>query len=42
MVYMTEEELGWKPFVKTWLEQKYGNGMVLNTGEKDHLWYLFE
>jgi dynein heavy chain len=49
MVYLTPEELGWRPYVKTWLnthfKHKYHdndpNQPVLDDELQDHLWATF-
>lgn len=42
MVYLTQEELGWKPYVKTWLEQKFEGDFPLNAELKAFMWDTFE
>jgi hypothetical protein len=29
MVYLTAEEMGWKPFVQSWIKKQYGNCAIL-------------
>ena len=42
MVYMTAQELGWKPYVKTWMEKHYdSNNICLDEELKEHLWETF-
>jgi dynein heavy chain len=42
MVYMTQEELGWKPYVQTWLTTFFRHNAALSDKLKDHLWMLFD
>lgn len=46
MVYLTQEELGWVPYVKTWLEVKFGPDAQfrhpLNESHIEYLWEQFE
>lgn len=45
MVYLTQEELGWVPFVKTWLQVKFNTQdprCPLTEANKDFLWEQFE
>lgn len=42
MVYLTVEDLGWRPYVKTWMEKTYPEEFPLDQELKDHLWELFE
>jgi dynein heavy chain len=43
MVYLTVEDLGWRPYVKTWMELTYPKeDFPLDQELKDHLWELFE
>ena len=43
MVYLTQEDLGWEPYVKTWLSTKFGDSSRVFTQEqKDYLWEQFE
>ena len=54
MVYMMPEELGWRPYVKTWLETTYSDNpkhqaddqpyreSPLDQTLKDHLWDQFD
>lgn len=39
MVYVPLEELGWRPFVQTWLDTAMGEVM---SEVRDHLWQLFD
>ena len=41
MVYMTAEDLGWKPYVKTWLKTFFKDDDVVSENLRDHLWVLF-
>ena len=45
MVYLTQEELGWVPFVKTWLQVRFNTQdprCPLTEANKDFLWEQFE
>jgi len=42
MVYLTQEDLGWEPYVKTWLETKFPGEHPLNDEQKQFLWDTFE
>ena len=42
MVYMTPEELGWRPFVNTWIPKQFPDEDVLSPKLKEHLYDLFE
>jgi len=42
MVYMTPEDLGWRPFVKSWIERKFPNEWLLSESLKTFLWETFE
>jgi dynein heavy chain len=42
MVYMTPEELGWRPFVKTWIPKTYPDEEILSAKLKTYLHDLFE
>lgn len=42
MVYMTPEELGWKPYVKSWIPRIYPDETILNDEHKDLLLSLFD
>ena len=42
MVYMTSEDLGWRPYVKTWIEREFKYDDILPTFLKDFLWETFE
>lgn len=42
MVYLTQEDLGWEPYVKTWLETKFTTEFPLNSENKAWLWDQFE
>lgn len=42
MVYLTQEELGWEPYVKTWLETKFPLGGPLDDDQKRLVWDTFE
>ena len=42
MVYMMAEELGWRPFVQTWLQTTYKEDFPLDQELKDHLYEQFD
>ena len=41
MVYMTPDELGWRPYVQTWLQRKFQDESVLDMELKELLWSYF-
>ena len=41
MVYVTAEDLGWRPYVKTWIPKTFSN-KFLNKELKEHLWNCFD
>ena len=42
MVYMTPEDLGWRPFVKTWIALTYTEEELISNEQKEYLYSLFE
>jgi dynein heavy chain len=42
MVYLTPEELGWKPYVKTWIATFFTDDYVMSAKMKDFLWSTFD
>ena len=42
MVYLTQEDLGWEPYVKTWLETKFTTEFPLTSDNKAWLWDQFD
>jgi dynein heavy chain len=42
MVYMTPEELGWKPYVQSWIPRMYPDETILAAEHKEMLMSLFE
>ena len=42
MVYMTAEEMGWRPFVKTWIKVFFAENEAMTEELKEHLWQTFE
>jgi len=42
MVYLTEEELGWKPYVKTWIKVFFAENAAMTEELKEQLWNNFE
>ena len=41
MVYLTPDDLGWKPYVKTWINVFFTED-ILNDNLKDFLYSIFE
>lgn len=41
MVYLTEHDLGWEPYVKSWIADRYNDGVLLSQELREHLWNLF-
>ena len=41
MVYLIPEELGWRPYVQTWIKTFFTDDDVMNTVCKDYLWATF-
>lgn len=42
MVYLTPEELGWRPFVKTWIYTFFKDDNILSDDLKGFLYSLFD
>ena len=42
MVYLMPEELGWRPYVQTWLATTFQDDFPLDQELKDHLWDQFD
>jgi dynein heavy chain len=42
MVYLTAEELGWRPYVKSWIETTFVGEVPLTSDMKDYLWETFD
>ena len=42
MVYLTPEELGWRPYVKTWLVTFFDDDTIMSNDLKDHLYAIFD
>jgi dynein heavy chain, axonemal len=42
MVYLTYEELGWRPYVKTWINKFFDNDEILDQEMKEFLYSLFD
>jgi len=42
MVYMTPEDLSWRPFVKSWVPRVYGNGEILDEELRNFLLDMFD
>jgi len=42
MVYLTYEELGWRPFVRTWVNTFFADDQILNADLRDYLYAIFD
>lgn len=43
MVYLTPDELGWRPYVKTWVHTFFNDEVAILTEDlRDHLYNLFD
>jgi len=42
MVYLTYDELGWRPFVKTWIYKFFTDDTILNDELKQYLYSVFD
>jgi len=42
MVYLTYEELGWRPYVKTWVHRFFNDDSILNNELKEYLYSVFD
>ena len=42
MVYLTPEELGWRPYVKTWINTFFEDDSILSTELKEYLYSVFD
>jgi len=42
MVYLTPDELGWRPYVKTWVHTFFDDDTVMTNDLKEHLYSLFD
>ena len=42
MVYMTADELGWRPYVQSWIEKTFVGDVPLNEEMKEYLWDTFD
>jgi len=42
MVYLTPEELGWRPYVRTWIATFFDDDDIMPQKVKDHLWVTFD
>ena len=41
MVYMTDDDLGWRPFVQTWIKTFFEDNPQMNEALCEHLWATF-
>jgi dynein heavy chain len=42
MVYLTPEELGWRPYVKTWVNTHFDDEELFSEFLQEHLYMLFD
>ena len=42
MVYLTPDELGWRPMVKTWIYTFFSDNEILSDELKEYLYQTFE
>lgn len=42
MVYLTYEELGWRPYVKTWIYRFFNDDSILSNELKEYLYSVFD
>ena len=42
MVYLTADELGWRPYVRSWILRTFPDESVLENAMKEYLWDLFD
>lgn len=42
MVYLTYEELGWRPYVKTWIYRFFEDDTILSHELKEYLYSIFD
>ena len=42
MVYLTPEELGWRPMVKTWVHTFYAAGDILSFDMQEYVYAIFD
>jgi len=42
MVYLTYEELGWRPFVKTWIYKFFDDESIISNEIKEYLYSIFD
>lgn len=42
MVYLTPEEIGWRPYVKTWIATFFTDDYIMSEKLKEFLWSTFE
>ena len=42
MVYLTYEELGWRPYVKTWVVKFFNDDSIISDELKDYLYSIFD
>ena len=42
MVYLTAEDLGWRPYVETWIAKTFPGDSVLSEELKEYLWDTFD
>jgi len=42
MVYLTPDELGWRPYVKTWVNTFFTDETIMNEELKEYLYSIFD
>jgi len=42
MVYLTTDELGWRPFVQTWIQKRFTDYELMSDHLKEHLYATFD
>jgi len=42
MVYLTPEELGWRPYVQTWIKTYFDDEDLFSEFLQDHMFMLFD
>jgi dynein heavy chain len=42
MVYLTPDELGWRPYVKTWVNTFFTDDTIMSQDLKEYLYSIFD
>ena len=42
MVYLTYDELGWRPYVKTWVHKFFNDDSIISDELKEYLYSIFD